>query len=205
MKGELLKVEHLNKSFGNLEVFKDFSMTFQEGEITCLLGPSGCGKSTLLNILGGIITPDSGSLIGFEGRRFSYIFQEPRLLPWKTVSQNIEFVVERSFSKEERTKKVSELLNRVELSEFADYYPYMLSGGMRQRVSIARSFAVPSDIILMDEPLNGLDSKLKTSMIEWFKQILQADPRTVIYVTHDEEEASLLGGEMKIISSRIGF
>lgn len=188
-----LKVEHLYKKLGELEVFSDFSICFEEGKITCILGPSGCGKTTLLNILGGITSPDSGALSGFDGKRFSYIFQDARLLPWKTVRGNIEFVADRGLSASQRSAKVDGLLDRVELSKFADYYPWQLSGGMKQRVSIARSFAIPSDIILMDEPLNGLDAALKRTMIAWFKQIWDSDPRTVIYVTHDEEEAELLG------------
>lgn len=193
------KVEHLYKKFGELEVFSDFSMEFEEGKITCLLGPSGCGKSTLLNIIGGITPYDVGNLTGFDGLVFSYIFQEPRLLPWKTVRGNIEFVVDRTLSASVRYEKVQDLLERVELSKFAGYYPSQLSGGMRQRVSIARSFAVSSDIILMDEPLNGLDAALKRTMIAWFRQIWNSDRRTVIYVTHDEEEAALVGDYIKTI------
>jgi NitT/TauT family transport system ATP-binding protein len=221
-----LKIEHLYKSFGDLQVFKDFSIEFEEGQITCILGPSGCGKTTLLNIICGIIPPDSGKVSGFQGVRFSYIFQEPRLLPWKTVRGNIEFVLDTAYTqassdetadfrqvlsaseKQQNSKmetfphKLSatdkrqiadELMKKVELSPFADYYPYQLSGGMKQRVSIARSFAIPSDIILMDEPTSGLDSELKHNMIAWFRHIWESDRRTVIYVTHDEQEANLLG------------
>lgn len=186
-------VEHLYKSYGPLVLFKDLTMAFEDGRITTILGPSGCGKTTLLNIIGGIETPDSGILTGFDDCRFSYIFQEPRLLPWKSVRGNIEFVVNRALTPAQRHDKVEELMNRVNLSAFADYYPSQLSGGMRQRVSIARSFAVSSDVILMDEPLNGLDSALKRTIISWFKQLWSSDPRTVIYVTHDEDEARLLG------------
>lgn len=187
-----LKIEHLYKSFGDLTLFKDYSVTFEEGKITCILGPSGCGKTTLLNIIGGLETPDSGTLSGFENLRFSYIFQEPRLLPWKTVRGNIEFVLDRNLPAAQRHAMAEDLIKRVELFSFAEYYPAQLSGGMRQRVSIARSFAVPSQIILMDEPLSGLDSALKKNMIEWFRQIWEHDRRTVLYVTHDCEEARLL-------------
>lgn len=186
------RIEHLSKRYGSLVIFDDFNISFEESKITCLLGASGCGKTTLLNIIGGITPPDGGTLVGFEGRTFSYIFQEPRLLPWKTVQGNIEFVLDPSLSAAQRHQLAMDLMQRVALSDFANYYPAQLSGGMRQRVSIARSFAIQSDIILMDEPLNGLDAALKRTLIAWFREIWNEDRRTVIYVTHDEDEAALL-------------
>ena len=199
-----MKIEHIDKSFGDLQIFKDFSMEFEKGKITCILGPSGCGKTTLLNMICGIIPPDSGVISGFQGLRFSYIFQEPRLLPWKTVRGNIEFVLDSAetetnrhrLSAAEKRQIADELMRKVELLQFADYYPSQLSGGMKQRVSIARSFAIPSDVILMDEPTSGLDSELKQNMISWFKHIWESDRRTVIYVTHDEDEARILGSSI---------
>ncbi len=195
-----LQIRNLNKTFNDISLYRDFNIAFTENTITCILGPSGCGKTTLLNILGKIIVPDSGSLIGFDGKLFSYIFQEPRLLPWKTVKGNIEFVLSRDMPACERKKQTDRLIRLVELEGFAGYYPSQLSGGMRQRVSIARAFACPSDIILMDEPLNGLDIALKQNMIRWFLQIWKADRRTVIFVTHDVDEALLLGDEIVVLS-----
>lgn len=196
-----LWIRDLNKNYNGNFLYKDFSIEFTEGTISCILGPSGCGKTTLLNIIGKIIPPDSGSLIGFDGKLFSYIFQEPRLLPWKTVRGNIEFVLSRNLSAGERREQVGRLIRLVELEGFADHYPSQLSGGMRQRVSIARAFACPSDIILMDEPLKGLDIVLKQNMIRWFSQIWKTDKRTVIFVTHDVDEALLLGNEIVVFSS----
>lgn len=196
-----LLIKDLNKSFNGLTLFKDFNLSLAESTITCILGPSGCGKSTLLNIIGNVIQPDSGSLVGFEGKIFSYIFQEPRLLPWKTVRGNIEFVLDGDLSPSSRRKEADRLIENVQLEGFANYYPSQLSGGMRQRVSIARAFACHSDIILMDEPLNGLDSSLKKSMISWFTSIWKEDRRTVIFVTHNEDEAHLLGDEIIVLST----
>ncbi|MDD4755952.1 MAG: ATP-binding cassette domain-containing protein [Prolixibacteraceae bacterium] len=195
-----LEVKDLNKGYNGIDLYRDFSLSFPEGTITCILGPSGCGKTTLLNIIGRITSPDSGKLTGFEGKRFSYIFQEARLLPWKSVQGNIEFVMSRELTAHERHEQASGFIRLVDLEGFAGYYPSQLSGGMRQRVSIARAFACNSDIILMDEPLKGLDLPLKQSMIKWFSQIWKADRRTVIFVTHDVDEALLLGKEVVVFS-----
>jgi len=191
-----LIIKNLNKQFGENIIFRDFNISFREGERTCILGPSGCGKTTLLNIIGGITEPDSGSFEGFEGKSYSYVFQEPRLLPWKTVTGNIEFVLSDSLSRSERTAKAKELIERVELERFASYYPSQLSGGMSRRVAIARAFATDSDIILMDEPLAGLDTELKHTLMQWFSDIWKRDKPTVLFVTHDESEAHLLGNEI---------
>ncbi|MBR6490869.1 MAG: ABC transporter ATP-binding protein [Bacteroidales bacterium] len=196
----VLSLQNICKSFNGKEIFKDFNIQFTEGIITCILGPSGCGKTTLLNLIGGILHPDSGRCSGFTDRKISYIFQEPRLLPWKTVRGNIEFVLPDELASTERKEKADELIRRVNLCEFADYYPGQLSGGMKQRVSIARAFASSSDIILMDEPLNGLDFSLKQNMLKWFSQIWQADRRTVIFVTHDIDEALAIGNEVYVFS-----
>lgn len=195
-----LEIKGLYKDFDEISLFSDFSIGFPEETITCILGPSGCGKTTLLNIIGKILIPDSGRLIGFDGKVISYIFQDPRLLPWKTVEDNIGFVISNDITASERQKIVTRFIRLVELEAFTGYYPSKLSGGMRQRVSIARAFAYPSDIILMDEPLKGLDIKLKLNLIQTFSQIWQADKRTVIFVTHDVDEALLLGNEIVVLS-----
>ena len=195
-----LEIKGLYKDFDEISLFRDFSIGFTEGTITCILGPSGCGKTTLLNIIGNIIKPDRGTLAGFDGKVISYIFQDPRLLPWKTVKDNIEFVLSKDMPAGEREKLTDRFIRLVELDGFAGYYPSKLSGGMRQRVSIARAFACYSDIILMDEPLKGLDIKLKLNLIETFSRIWQADKRTVIFVTHDVDEALLLGNEIVVLS-----
>ena len=195
-----LLIDNLNKKYNDILLYRDFSISFTEGIITCILGPSGCGKTTLLNIIGRITLPDSGNMSGFEGKLMSYIFQDPRLLLWKTVRGNIEFVMDRGMTANERKKESDRLIRLVELDTFADYYPSKLSGGMRQRVSIARAFASHSDIILMDEPLKGLDFALKQNMIRSFSRIWKTDRRTVIFVTHDVDEAIMLGAEIMVMS-----
>jgi len=195
-----LEIKNLYKKYDGNTIFKDFSIGFPEGTITCILGPSGCGKTTLLNIIGNMLKPDRGTLTGFDSKAASYIFQDPRLLPWKTVEDNILFVINKELPEEERRRKADQFIRLVDLEEFAKYYPSKLSGGMRQRVSIARAFAFPSDIILMDEPLNGLDIKLKLNLIRIFSLIWQADKRTVIFVTHDVDEALLLGNQIVVLS-----
>lgn len=193
-------LDKICKSYGNNVIFRDFDMTLQESVISCILGPSGCGKTTLLNIVGGISRPDSGSLSGLEGKKISYIFQEPRLLPWKTVRGNIEFVLSDKLSAQERRENAERLIDMVELDGFANYYPSRLSGGMRQRVSIARAFATGADIILMDEPLTGLDFTLKQNMIRWFANIWRSDKKSVIFITHDIDEALMLGNDIFVFS-----
>jgi len=195
-----LEIKALYKKYDTISLFSDFNISFQEGTITCILGPSGCGKTTLLNIIGDIIKPDSGQLTGFREKTASYIFQDPRLLPWKTVEENIGFVLSKDMPAEERKKITGQLIKLMELENFALYYPSKLSGGMRQRVSIARAFAYPSDIILMDEPLKGLDIKLKLNLIRIFSQMWLTDKRTVIFVTHDVDEALLLGNDIIVLS-----
>ncbi|HPY67693.1 MAG TPA: ABC transporter ATP-binding protein [Bacteroidales bacterium] len=195
-----LEIKALYKKYDTISLFSDFNISFQEGTITCILGPSGCGKTTLLNIIGDIIKPDSGQLTGFREKTASYIFQDPRLLPWKTVEENIGFVLSKDMPAEERKKITRQLIRLMELENFASYYPSKLSGGMRQRVSIARAFAYPSDIILMDEPLKGLDIKLKLNLIRIFSQMWLTDKRTVIFVTHDVDEALLLGNDIIVLS-----
>ena len=195
-----IEISGLYKSFGEILLFRDFSITFPDATITCILGPSGCGKTTLLNTIGNLSKPDSGSLRGFDHKAISYIFQDPRLLPWKTVKENIQFALPENIPGEEREKMADGFIRMVELTDFANYYPSKLSGGMRQRVSIARAFAFPSDIILMDEPLKGLDIKLKLNLIRTFSRIWQSDKRSVIFVTHDVDEALLLGNEIVVLS-----
>lgn len=195
-----IKIDNLSKSFEGLTLFNNFSIEFAAGTITCILGPSGCGKTTLLNIIGGLTEPTSGNISGINGQAISYIFQEPRLLAWKTVRQNIEFVLNNAYEEAERKSVAQKFIELVELNGFENYYPAQLSGGMRQRVSIARAFAYPSTLILMDEPLKGLDIKLKLNLIRAFARIWQSDKRTVLFVTHDVDEAILLGNDIVVFS-----
>src|SRR5262245_6791862 len=161
-------ISHLTKSFhsndgGDLVALKDVSFEVEHNEFVCILGPSGCGKSTILNILSGLETPTSGETRYFGGERskqssIGYIFQEPRLLPWRTVSDNLSFVLQnRPLRQEEKSNRIKEALEQVGLTNFANAYPYQLSGGMQSRVSIARALATDPDLLLMDEPFSSLD------------------------------------------------
>lgn len=193
-------INNLNMHFDELTLFKNFSIKFSEGTISCILGPSGCGKTTLLNIIGGLLKPQNGNVLGIDKKSISYIFQEPRLLPWRTVQQNIELVLANAYDEPKRQQVAQKFIDLVELNGFENYYPSQLSGGMRQRVSIARAFAYPSDLILMDEPLKGLDVKLKLNLINAFARIWQVDKRTVLFVTHDVDEALMLGNDIVVFS-----
>lgn len=195
-------IRNLNKSFGELIVLKDFNMEAEKGRIISILGPSGCGKTTLLNILSGMIEPEEGEITGFEGKTISYLFQESRLLKWKTVEENIDFVLKDKMSLEERKEKIEKYLKMVNLWEYKDYYPDNLSGGMKQRAAIARAFAYPSDILLMDEPFKSLDFKLKMNLIYDFIGLWQLDNRTVFFVTHDTQAALMLGDEIYLLSKK---
>ena len=192
-------INKLSKSFGNLHVIDNFDLEIEENKITCILGPSGCGKSTLLNIIGNLLAPDSGSIDDFTNKEFSYIFQEPRLLEWKTVYQNIAFAIKNKYPSASHKTIIDKYLKIVELDEFQDYYPCKLSGGMKQRTSIARAFSYPSDILLMDEPFVAIDAKLKQSLLSSFIKLWTQDKRTVIFVTHDINEAVLLSDNIYLL------
>jgi len=195
-----IEIKNINKKYSALEVFRNFSASLPEGKISCILGPSGCGKTTLLNMIGGITKQDKGHIDFSNSKIISYIFQEPRLLPWKTVKGNIEFVI-KDLNDDEPLKNIDQYIKMVGLEAFEDYYPSSLSGGMKQRVSIARAFIYPSDIILMDEPLKTLDPRLKLNLMKIFLRIWQHDKRTVVFVTHDVDEALTLGEEIFIFSN----
>lgn len=194
-----LEIRGLNKSFGDLKLFESFDIAFDKGMINCLLGPSGCGKTTLLNLLSGALDADNIAKNDFRGKRFSYVFQEPRLLPWKTAEENLIFTLKDTIPGHELNAKAEEYLKLVELHEFRSFYPAKLSGGMKQRLSLARAFSFPSEVILMDEPFKALDMKLKTSLMERFRRLWKKDRRTVIFVTHDVDEAIELGHNIQVL------
>jgi len=199
-----ITISSLCKRFGDLVVFKDLNLTFQDQAVTAVLGPSGCGKTTLLNIISGVEDKEAGTILGTDKRKISYLFQEPRLLPWKNVYANVEFLLLDIMSPEERKLRVEHFLKLVSLNEFSHYYPHTLSGGMKQRVSMARAFAYPADILLMDEPFQALDLRLKIGLAKSFNMLFLEEERTAVFVTHDIHEALMLGDEIVVFSQRPG-
>ena len=198
----MIELRNVTKRYGTQTVYEDFSLSLEEGKITCLLGASGCGKTTLLNMLAGL-TPFEGEIVP-AGLRCSYIFQQPRLVPNLTVGGNLRLVC-----KDE--ERIVGMLARVGLSEKRNAYPAELSGGQAQRVSVARAFLHPAKLFLMDEPFSSLDTALKIRLIGLFCELWREQSPTVVFVTHDAEEACMLahrvlifGGEGKIAADIAG-
>jgi NitT/TauT family transport system ATP-binding protein len=185
------------------------SFEVADGEFVCVVGPSGCGKSTLLRILAGLVAPTSGAVTFGDGRRgkplYSLVFQEYAIFPWKTVLQNVVFGLEmRGVPRAERESTGHAWIERVGLQEFADAYPRQLSGGMRQRVGIARAFANDPEVLLMDEPMGAIDAQTRLLLMDELLRLWEADRKTVVYITHDIEEAVLLGDRVMLMTARPG-
>lgn len=197
MKDEaLLKILNIEKCFDDVRVLRNFSMEAAREEIVCIIGPSGCGKSTMLNIISGLIKPCSGEVIN-NSQKTSYVFQEDRLLPWKDVYENIRIVDDRSTH-----ETCMELIEKVGLKGFEGFFPQELSGGMRQRCAIARAFNYDVEMLLMDEPLKSLDYNLRFGMIRYLLALWESKKNTIIFVTHEIDEALLLGDRILFLSSR---
>lgn len=189
----------------NLIVLHDFTLAIKPGSITALLGPSGCGKTTLLRLAGALELPDSGSIEhdSSELGPTSFLFQEPRLLPWHSVFTNVELVMQPLMSdRRQRHERAIHFLEMVGLADFLRFKPDELSGGMRQRVAIARAFAFPGKVMLLDEPFQGLDHALRLSLLNAFIALWKNDRRTVLFVTHDVPEALLIADEVVCLSHR---
>jgi NitT/TauT family transport system ATP-binding protein len=191
-----LKLINIDKAFGDRKILSHFSLEMKPGSVTCLVGPSGCGKTTILNLIGGLTAPDAGTIEGTDGARISCIFQETRILQWKTVLANVLFPLRDIMDPIEATDTAMKFIRLVGLENEISLFPAQLSGGMKQRVSIARAFAYPGSLILMDEAFQNLDNKLKYSILDSFLEIWESDRRTVVFVTHDIDEAIRLGMEI---------
>lgn len=198
-----MKIDGLSKSFGPKTVFKDFSIDIYEGQTLAVMGPSGCGKSTLLNIIAGLEKPDRGRLEGFEGKKIAYAFQEPRLIPWMTVRRNVDFVLPRTLGEDIRGGIADKWLKTMHLEDCGDLLPSRLSGGMAQRVSLARALAYGGDLLLLDEPFNGIDAGLRAQIIASLKEIWEKESTTVIMVTHDRSEAEALARRTIILNATL--
>lgn len=187
----------LDFAFGDTIVFSDFSFSFQEDRVTCVLGPSGCGKSTLLNLFAGLIQPGNAGRI--LAPRSSYVFQEPRLFPWRTLAKNVAIPLEAAFGVHEADRIARRFLAMVGLAATADAYPDRVSGGQRQRVALARAFAYSAPLVLMDEPFQALDLPLRIQLMDLLLDLLKAEPRTVLMVTHDPREAIYLADRIVVL------
>ena len=206
-----LIADHISHRFGALEVLDDVSFTVRAGEVGAIVGPSGCGKSTLLQILGGLLQPSAGAaeLRGVPPpdsfNPLTFVFQDFALLPWCTVQENVEFpLLHTGLGVPERRAIVDDALRRTSLSDFRGTFPKQLSGGMRQRVGIARALAVRPAILLMDEPLSALDSQTRELLMEDFVRLLADGAMGAVYVTHNLEEAVRLADRIVVLSRRPG-
>ena len=199
---KIIRIENINKRYGDNIIFNNFQIDFYENKINCILGKSGCGKTTLLNIISGVVKNDESDFKGIEDLGVSYIFQDDRLIDWLSVEDNIKLVIKKYYDEAKVNELCEKYLKLVGIYEYKNYYPQRLSGGMRQRVNIARAFIYPSKIIIMDEPFKSIDIKNKQIIMENFKKILEEDNRTVLFVTHDIDEALYLGDVAFILGDR---
>jgi len=206
--------QHLSHCYrtqaGSLAVLNDVTFTIQTEEFVSIVGPSGCGKSTLLKLLSGLLQPTTGS-IRIDGDRQNgqpqqaMVFQEHGLFPWLTVRENVAFGLEaQGVNMRERLAQADHWLGEVGLTAFGDCYPQHLSGGMKQRAALARAFIVQPQMLLMDEPFNALDAQTKWLMQDMLLQLWHAHRHTIIYVTHDIEEAILLSDRVFVMRGRPG-
>jgi NitT/TauT family transport system ATP-binding protein len=195
---------------GGVRALEEVSFNVNPGEFICVVGPSGCGKSTLLKILAGLIQPTTGQLrFGDDGAspqpHTALVFQEHGLFPWLTVLDNVAFGLEaQQVGRQERRRKALEFLEQVGLADFSQCFPHQLSVGMRQRAAIARAVLVNPQLLLMDEPFSALDAQSKLVLQEELLRLWTDRQQTVIYVTHDIEEAVLLGDRILVMSGRPG-
>jgi NitT/TauT family transport system ATP-binding protein len=203
-------VERVSHRFDSLDVLADISFEVGDNEIFAIVGPSGCGKSTLLSIIGGLIEPSAGDVrVGGVSpdalNPITFVFQDFALLPWRSVATNVQLPLEhRDLPRAEMQALVTDALRRTGLIDFADAYPKQLSGGMRQRVGIARALAVKPSILLMDEPLSALDGQTREILMEDLSQLLASTRVSAVYVTHNLDEALRLADRIAVFSRRPG-
>jgi NitT/TauT family transport system ATP-binding protein len=195
-----LQLTNVSRNFGAIEVLREISLTIEHGEFVALIGPSGCGKSTLLNLLSGDDQPSSGEIERHGGLRM--VYQQDGLFPWQTVTENISLGVRHLSEASARAAQVAQMIRLIQLEGFEHHYPHQLSGGMRQRVELARALAGESDILLMDEPFSSVDYLTRLRMRRELARILHERPRTVVLVTHDIEEAAQLADRVVVLSER---
>ena len=207
----IVEVRGISKAYGNVEALRGIDLDFPRGKLTSLLGPSGCGKTTLLKIIAGLIRADGGT-VAINGKRVSapgperaFVFQDFALMPWATVTRNVAFGLElRGTSKAEREETARRYIAEVGLAGFEDKYPHELSGGMRQRVGLARALSVDADVLLLDEPFSAVDEQNRRKFQEDLIRLRTNQNKTFIFVTHSIEEAVYISDRIVLLSPRPG-
>jgi NitT/TauT family transport system ATP-binding protein len=210
--GEGISLTSVTRSFGSAQALGGIDLLVAEGTHVGVVGPSGCGKSTLLSIVAGLLEPDTGSVaVGGASAaherlaRCALMPQRDLLLPWRSALDNAALALaNRGCSRDEARRRARPLFDRFGLGEFADARPHELSGGMRQRVAFLRTLLADKNVLLLDEPFGALDAITRAEMQEWLRSAVDREPRTVLLVTHDVEEALLLADEMIVLSARPG-
>jgi len=204
-----VSTRNISKNYGDVEALRDLSLEFPRGQLTSLLGPSGCGKTTLLKIIAGLLEPTSGEVevngkkVTGPGPDRAFVFQDFALLPWATVIRNVAFGLEmRGVAKSEREAIAEKYIKEVGLAGFEQSYPHELSGGMRQRVGLARALSVDAQVLLMDEPFSAVDEQTRRKFQEDLLSLVQNENKTFIFVTHSIEEAVYVSDQIAILLPR---
>ncbi len=210
-KMEKLEVKNVSKSFDGNRVLKDISIELNRGELVCLLGVSGGGKTTLFNIISGLLTPDSGCVL-LDGKditnqpgHISYMLQKDLLLPYRTIEDNVALpLLLKGVKKKEARKKVSPMFSQFGLEGTQKRYPSQLSGGMRQRAALLRTYMFSRDVALLDEPFSALDTITKSSMHKWYLNVMEQIKLSTLFITHDIDEAILISDRIYLLSGSPG-
>ena len=209
-----IKVDHLEVTYNmnggqQINVLNDISFEMQEGSFVCILGPSGCGKSTLFNVIAGLLSPTTGNIY-LDGKSINgktglvgYMFQKDLLLPWRSILENICLGTEiQKKDTAESRAEAKELIQKYGLAGFENYYPKFLSGGMRQRAAFLRTMMLDNEVMLLDEPFGALDAQTRLSMQEWLHEVWRDSKKTIIFITHDVDEAIFLAEKVLVLSHR---
>ena len=210
----LLRLGAISKTFGAVAALKGFEASIRPGEFVTVVGPSGCGKSTLFNIVAGLEEPDTGGIVRFEGKschahellgRVSFMPQRDLLFPWRNVIDNAILAMEvEGVPRKQARAEALRMLPEFGLGGFEAQYPHQLSGGMRQRVALMRTFLFKRELILLDEPFGALDALTRSIMQRWLLDVWQQHARTILFITHDVDEAIFLGDRVLVVTARPG-
>lgn len=184
-------IDNINISFDNKIIYNNFSIEFEDNKINCIVGLSGCGKTTLLNYI-------SEELLK-RNIKVSYVFQEERLIPWKNIFDNLRLVIKHKYKKDELEKKIDDILEILDIKNIKFLYPDQLSGGMKQKINIARALLYDGDVILLDEPFKSLDAKIKNDVIELIRTMNKNRNSTIILVSHDKNEVKSLANKVFLL------